>query len=471
MTKAASLRTRLWLSYALVIVAALFLTMLVLVLYLVRSPLAYRTTLLELNAAQNVLQTSQPDLASQSLSDLETTLEKFDQAMGLRLVLLDSHRKVLIDTRLGEAPEIAPRRLQVLRATTTLRDVNGQVWLFSANRFDDGRILLLLTPRPRLPLLAILRNDLFVPFIYAGLLALVLSLFVALGLARWIGNPLQKLVLATRKMPDASPVALHGPREIQELSGAFNEMSERVSSTRKAQREFVANVSHELKTPITSIEGFAQALGDGTADTPEKQKQAVAVIKQESERMHRMVLDLLDLARFDSGNFEIVRSPVDIQALLTRLVEKFTPQAVAAGVSLGLEAGLLPSIMGDGDRLVQVFSNLVDNSLKFTPAGGRITLRAVPNPSGVLVEICDNGMGIPDEVRAHIFERFYQADPSRPGGRQHGAGLGLAIVQEIIQAHGGTISVRSKPGEGSTFSVLLPFTPPGESVMASKRNS
>jgi two-component system, OmpR family, sensor kinase len=471
MTKAASLRTRLWLSYALVIVAALFLTMLVLLLYLVRSPLAYRTTLVELEAVQNVLQTSQPDLASQSVSDLETTLTKFGQTMGLRLVLLDSHRKVVIDTRLGEEPAIAPRRFQVLRATNSLRDEDGQVWLFSAKWLTDGRILLLLTPRPRLPLLTILRNDLFVPFIYSGLLALVLSLFVALGLARWIGNPLQSLVLATRKMPDASPLAMHGPREIQELSGAFNAMSKRVSSTRQAQREFVANVSHELKTPITSIQGFAQALEDGTADTPEKQKQAVAVIKQESERMHHMVLDLLDLARFDSGSFEISHSPVDIQPLLTSLVGKFSPQAGAAGVSLGVETDPLPAIAGDGDRLAQVFSNLVDNALKFTPAGGRITLRAVPKTSGVLVEVSDTGMGIPDDVRAHIFERFYQADPSRPGGGQHGAGLGLAIVQEIVQAHGGTISVRSTPGEGSTFSVWLPITPPGEPVKASKRRS
>ncbi|MBI4731722.1 MAG: HAMP domain-containing histidine kinase [Chloroflexi bacterium] len=465
-----SLRARLWLSYALVIVAALLLTVVVLALYLLRSPLAYRSTLLELEAARNVLIASQPDLSSLSGVKLESTLKTYDQALGVRLVLLGDKRQVLADSRIGaEAPIVAPRRFQILQPTIGLRDESGENWLYVAEALPEGRTLLLLTPRPRLPLLTILRNDLFLPFVYAGALALALSLFVAFGLARWIGNPLQALVSASRQMPETRPLALRGPREVQELTGAFNEMSARVNATQKAQREFVANVSHELKTPITSIQGFAQAMQDGTADTPEARQQAASVIQQESGRMYRMVLDLLDLARLDSGTLDLERVPVDVPALLNSVAEKFTPQARTAGVSIQVVTPPLPSVIGDGDRLAQVFSNLVDNALKYSPTGGSITLSASADASRIQVAVVDTGKGIPREAQPYIFERFYQADPSRPGGKKHGAGLGLAIVQEIVRAHGGTISVRSNPGEGSTFAVSLPITRSDDTTAISKR--
>jgi signal transduction histidine kinase len=141
-----------------------------------------------------------------------------------------------------------------------------------------------------------------------------------------------------------------------------------------------------------------------------------------------------------------------------------------------METAVLPTITGDGDRLAQVFTNLVDNALKNTPSGGQIKLRAVQSGSEIQVDVADTGAGIPPEALSHIFERFYQADPSRPGGKKHGIGLGLAIVKEIVGAHGGTISVRSAPGpalsgnegSGSTFTVTLPLTMPEASIIVSK---
>jgi signal transduction histidine kinase len=465
-----SLRARLWLSYVLVILAALFLTVVILGIYLLRSPLVYRTNLLELEAARNVLLTSQPELSSLSGTSLERVLASNDQALGVRLIMLGNGRKVLADSRLGVEPPIVPlRRLQLLPSSTSLRDENGQLWLYVVAPLSDGRNLLLLTPRPRLPLLTILRNDLFTPFIYAGALALLLSLFVAFGLARWIGNPLQELVSASHRMPEIKAIPLRGPREVQELTGAFNEMSARVDSTQKAHREFVANVSHELKTPITSIQGFAQALQDGTANTHETRQQAAGIIQEEADRMHRMVLDLLDLTRIDSGTMDLKQSPVELPVLLHHITEKFEPQAKAAGVILNLEIPPLPPVTGDGERLAQVFTNLVDNALKVTPSGGSITLRAALDGTEILVDVIDTGAGIPTEALPHIFERFYQADPSRSGGTKHGAGLGLSIVKEIIAAHGGKISVRSDPGKGSTFTICLPLVPPDASTVVSKR--
>jgi signal transduction histidine kinase len=235
-------------------------------------------------------------------------------------------------------------------------------------------------------------------------------------------------------------------------------MVTRVEGSQKSQREFVANVSHELKTPLTSVQGFAQAILDGTADTSESRTQAVQIIYNEAGRMHRMVLDLLDLARLDAGTADLKMSAVDVQALLQNIVIKFTPQAQKAGIRLDLDIpAALPAVLGDGDRLAQVFINLVDNALKFTPAGGRVILSAIPAGSEMELTVSDTGPGIPPEALPRLFDRFYQVDASRAGGEGHGAGLGLAIAKEIVEAHGGRISVRSELGHGTTFVIHLPL--------------
>jgi signal transduction histidine kinase len=148
-----------------------------------------------------------------------------------------------------------------------------------------------------------------------------------------------------------------------------------------------------------------------------------------------------------------------MSALLNVIREKFTPQSQKAGVEVKVEVPAnLPSLTADGDRLAQVFTNLVDNALKFTPSGGIISLHAFVVKDEMLVSVSDTGAGIPAEAKAHIFDRFYQADSSRRGGAKHGAGLGLAIAHEIVQAHGGKIIVRSRLGEGTSFDVFLPLT-------------
>jgi signal transduction histidine kinase len=244
---------------------------------------------------------------------------------------------------------------------------------------------------------------------------------------------------------------------VQELARSFNEMSIRVQTTQQSQRDFVANVSHDLKTPLTSIQGFAQAIMDGTASTPEELSQAAGVIYSEADRMHRMVLDLLELARMDAGIADFKRQPVDLASLLRGLVEKLSPQAHQAQVNLRAEIGPLTTLTGDEDRLVQAFANLVDNALKFTPANGEVVIRAGQAAGQVEVSISDTGPGIPAEDLPRIFDRFYQTDKSRSRERR-GSGLGLSIASEIIQAHRGTITIRSLPGKGSTFIVTLPAT-------------
>jgi two-component system sensor histidine kinase ResE len=232
----------------------------------------------------------------------------------------------------------------------------------------------------------------------------------------------------------------------------------RVESSQRSQRDFVANVSHELKTPLTSIQGFAQALLDETADTPEARRQAAQIIYDEAGRMHRMALDLLDLARLEAGTADLKMSAVDMKVLLQNIIEKFAPQAQRKGVELQLDAPTgLPGLIGDGDRLAQVFTNLVDNALKFTPPGGDVKLSAVKVGAEIEISIADSGIGVSKEALPRLFDRFYQADTARAGGDGHGAGLGLAIVKEIVDAHNGKISVRSELGHGTTFVIHLPL--------------
>jgi len=165
---------------------------------------------------------------------------------------------------------------------------------------------------------------------------------------------LQKVVAAARAMPsaEAKPVDVQGPQEVQELTRAFNSMIARTQASQKSQREFVANVSHELKTPLTSVQGFAQAILDGTADSGDARQKAAQVIYDESGRMHRMVLDLLDLARLDAGTADITMAPVNLSGLLNAVAEKFTPQLQRAGVNIKVDVvENLQTITADGDRL------------------------------------------------------------------------------------------------------------------------
>jgi signal transduction histidine kinase len=237
-------------------------------------------------------------------------------------------------------------------------------------------------------------------------------------------------------------------------------MSQRVQASQQSQREFVANVSHELKTPLTSIQGFAQAVLDGAAQTPEALQQAAGVIYNEASRMNRLVMDLLSLARLEAGTADLQSAPVNMDLLLRGVVEKFTPQAQAAQVDLREDIHDVPGLIGDGDRLAQVFTNLVDNAIKFTPPGGQVTVTAQPEDGWVTVRVVDSGPGIAPEDQARIFERFYQVDKSRRGGTGRGVGLGLAIAQQIVLAHHGKIWVESQSGQGSCFMVKLPLAKP-----------
>jgi len=195
---------------------------------------------------------------------------------------------------------------------------------------------------------------------------------------------------------------------------------------------------------------------DGTVDSGPALKMAAGIIKTEADRMYRLVVDLLDLARFDAGTVVLDRKVLDLDKLLRLVVNQLIPQAAEARVKLGLNVDPLPTCVGDEDRLAQVFTNLVDNAIKHTPENGFVKLNATSEAGLARIEIIDSGKGIPEEHLSRIFERFYKVDGSRKKEAKPGTGLGLAIAQQIVQAHDGSISVRSIPVEGSVFEVEIP---------------
>jgi len=455
-----SLRSRLWLSYALIITVALSAVAVVLLIFLIRNPATSRQTQQQLTTVRDIITE-----APQRFINNSGLLEGISQANNVRVLVFDKSREVVMDTE-PDKPQIPfPRRNLLDRNTQTTRDAAGEMWIYTFSRLQNGQVLVVAAPRPRVPVLNIFADQFFGPILQAGVIALLLSLLLAFALSRWVADPLQQVVIAAQKYPadDLKPVSPRGPREVQDLTRAFNSMVGRVHASQKSQRDFVANVSHELKTPLTSIQGFAQAILDDTANTPKARKQAAQIIYDESGRMHRMALDLLDLARLEAGTADLQMSDVDLKVLLQGVVDKFTPQAQKANVALRLDVpNDLPLVTGDGDRLAQVFTNLVDNALKFTPAKGEIIVSVKKDGAEVEVSVTDSGIGVAlseDEGEAlpRLFDRFYQADPSRAGGDRHGAGLGLAIVKEIVETHSGKIGVRSRVGRGTTFTVRLPL--------------
>ena len=452
-----SLRSRLWLSYAFVIAVALTIVALVLLAFLLRNPGATRQLQQQLKVVQNLILASPQDYIANP-----DTLQKFAQENKVRVLVYTKARINQLDSNPSDPPLPPPRRNLLNRNSQTAIDAKGNIWLYTTSRLPDGNILVVAAMRPRVPVLNIFADEFLIPIIEGGLIAFLLSLVLAFVLSRWVADPLQQVVVAARNYPseDMKRVEPHGPHEVQDLTRAFNSMVTRVHNSQQSQRDFVANVSHELKTPLTSIQGFAQAILDDTADTPEARKQAAQIIYNESARMHRMALDLLDLARLEAGTADLKMSAVDVDALLRGIVEKFTPQATKAGVYLQINIpDNFPTLTADGDRLAQVFTNLVDNALKFTPANGQVTLAAKKVGAEMELSVADTGIGVESEALPRLFDRFYQADSSRAGGEKHGAGLGLAIVQEIVQAHGGKIGVRSQVGHGTTFTIQLPLAP------------
>jgi len=258
-----------------------------------------------------------------------------------------------------------------------------------------------------------------------------------------------------------APVRGHGG-EVTGAVAVLRDVTE-LRQTERLRRELTANVSHELRTPLTSIKGFVETLLDGAMRDEETARRFLSIIDTETDRLVKLVDDLLDLSLLESKRVTLDPRPVDLGDLIAHTVDKLRPIADSSGLTLvqSLPAGLV--VFADADRLEQVFTNLVDNALKFTPPGGCVEIRARPANGEVEIAVHDSGQGIRPEDLPHVFERFYRADRSRTRG-SGGTGLGLAIAKHIVEAHGGRISVSSRLNEGTTFTVTIPVSAAGGTI-------
>jgi two-component system sensor histidine kinase BaeS len=241
-----------------------------------------------------------------------------------------------------------------------------------------------------------------------------------------------------------------GSAELASLATSFNDMARELQQAKEAEHNFLLSVSHELKTPLTAIRGYAEGLDEGAFDAQE----AAQTIREEARRLERLVRDLLDLARMNRREFAVHREAIDLGEVAREAVRRYEQEARASGVELEAIANGRAPATGDPDRALQVVSNLVENALRSTPPGGSVRVRADP---GVLA-VEDTGSGLPPEDLARAFERFYLYDRT-PSGLRIGTGLGLAIVKELSERMGGFVTVDSTPGKGTVFTVRLPTGP------------
>lgn len=304
-------------------------------------------------------------------------------------------------------------------------------------------------------------GDLIPRLMWSGAIAFVVSMVLAALLAYSISRPLDRIAGVAEDMAGGNfgqRLQISTPREIARLATSFNSMARQVQATLRSQQDLVANVSHELKTPLTSIQGYSQALLDGTASDAGAKEQAAVIIQEEAGRMRRLVDELLELARLESGQVKLAHDSVDMADLLRACAARFSAVAEVSGGALETDVSTSLPVMGDAERLSQVLDNLVDNSLKHlrdAKEGGLVRLHGECRNEMVLCSVTDNGPGIPVEELSRIFERFYQVDKSRVR-RGTGAGLGLAIAREIVEGHGGRILAESVEGLGTRFTVELP---------------
>ncbi|MDT8900314.1 ATP-binding protein [Anaeroselena agilis] len=299
-----------------------------------------------------------------------------------------------------------------------------------------------------------------------GIAALLLALLVVNRLTRAIVKPLKAMQEAAGTMATGdytARVAVTSGDEVGRLGHAFNALAQdlgcymaEMEKTEKLRRDFVANVSHELRTPLTIMRSYTEALLDGTVDDPGQATKYLRIMRDETVRLEHLVKDLLDLSRLQSEtvawNVEFIPLPAIADSVIHMLKQAATQKSITLCLS---GEDTVSNILGNGDRLTQLLLILLDNALKYTPAGGHIMISVTQGQGNVILAVTDSGSGIPAEDLPYIWDRFYKVDKSH-SRTENGAGLGLAIAKQIIDRHKATASVDSNPGQGTTFTILFP---------------
>ena len=288
----------------------------------------------------------------------------------------------------------------------------------------------------------------------AGLAAL-LAMLTGLGVARRITRPVEQIIAVTRRMARGQRTVrvgpITGPAEVRELAAAFDQLADTLDRQEQLRRDLVADVAHELRTPVAILQAGHEALLDGVAEPTPAQ---LTSLRDEVLRLARMVTDLQDLAAADAATLHLNRRPCDLAGLAATAADSLAGRFEAAGITL--QRRLVPAqILGDPRWLHQVITNLLTNALKFTPAGGLVTIAVAPAEAHAVLTVTDTGTGIPADELPRIFDRFWRG---RQAAQTSGSGIGLTVAAELTRAHGGQLSATSQLGHGTQLSLTLPRT-------------
>ena len=462
---ASKISNRLWLTYLVIVVFVLLIAFSGIAVAFRNSPMLYRQVFYRISLVNGFLRER---LALVIDGEWESFIRLFlDEVkiFDVNVAILDDQGNVAYSSGsndiasfpgLGNPSSIVDQSKDKI---LLFKDSRKQTWFYQISRIGRNYFLVTSTLRPEVSISSVFQDELMTPLIRAGIVALVLSFILGWFIARWITKPLKKIAISAGQIGEGNyvKVPIEGPLEVRQLGGVINEMVTKVQDSMQSQKDFVANVSHEFKTPLTSIQGFSQALFDGTINKKADTKRAAKIILGETERLNFLVNDLLTLARLDAGTVVMDKASVDINQLIRNILEKFQFQINLAGINIEKELIEPLVIQVDAEKISQVINNLIDNAIKFSPKDGTIQISSSSDRAYGIIAIKDSGPGISAKDQVRIFERFYQTDKSRKGGQGRGVGLGLAIAKQIVLAHGGMISVESRPDAGSTFMVKLPL--------------
>ena len=340
-----------------------------------------------------------------------------------------------------------------------------RVWSSASVPTNDGGWVTVVRPSPsrgslgRISVTLGFLQSVWWQFLLAGAVAGGIALVVARWLARGMTQPLRDMATAARRLEVgdySTRVGTESRDEVGQLAQAFNRMSDELEHVEGSRRDLVANVSHELKTPIAAIRAHLENLLDGV-ERPEPA--TLQVMLEQSDRLTRLVDQLLDLSELESGDLPLRRETFELAPVVSRVLSEIEMAGHAGRVELRDELGVgLPPVDADAERIHQVLFNLVDNAVRFTPPGGSVTVRAERGGDAVRIDVADTGVGIAPEHLPRLFERFYRVDQARSRGAG-GTGIGLAIARSVVEAHGGQLRAESELGRGSTFSFELPAAP------------
>jgi two-component system sensor histidine kinase BaeS len=304
-------------------------------------------------------------------------------------------------------------------------------------------------------------RDQWLPLVARLAVALAVGALISGLLAWWLSRKITGPVLALSTAADEIAAGNYGVRvpagqgadEISQLSRRFNEMAGRLGATEERERQFLMSVSHELRTPLTAIKGHVDAIRDGLFDDRDAERASLDVVAAETIRLERLVGDVLDLAKLNAHRFTVQAEEVDIGAVVAQAHASFSEEARRRGLTFRLDEDTdAPVIVTDGDRVLQVLTNLLANAFRWTPDGGTISIGSSTRDGSVFIDVQDTGPGIQPDERERIFVPFISRD-------NHGTGLGLPIGRELAVALGGRLELESTVGEGSRFRLVLPERP------------